>query len=149
MSYRMACDHADIVTGIMSLAGAMPLDTSVCKPKNAVTVLEVHGTADTTIAYDGGSTASKAGGAAYPGATTSVADWATFDGCGTPADMSQPPLDIEADLAGAETTVTEYKSGCQSGAQVDLWTMNGAGHIPGFNATFVPAVFDFLLAHSR
>ncbi len=150
MSYRMACDHADIVTGIMSLAGAMWLDTSQCKPKNPVTVLEVHGTADTTIVYGGGSTSGvDAGGGVYPGATTSVADWATFDGCATPADTSQPPLDIEASLAGAETSVTEYKTGCQTGTQVDLWTINGAGHIPGFNTSFVPDVFDFLLAHSK
>ena len=148
MSYRMACDHADVVTGIMSLAGAMWLDTSKCKPVNPVTVLEVHGTADATIAYDGGTTG-VSGGGAFPAATTSVADWATFDGCATPPDTSQPPLDIEASLAGAETNVTEYKSGCQSGTQVDLWSINGAGHIPGFNATFVPAVFDFLLAHSK
>jgi len=150
MSYRMACDHADIVTGIMSLAGAMPLDVSLCKPKNAVTVLEVHGTADTTIAYDGGSTAGiNSAGGTYPSAPTSVADWATFDGCATPADTSQPPLDIEASLAGSETSVTEYKAGCAAGNQVDLWSINGAGHIPGFNASFVPAVFDFLLAHSK
>lgn len=147
MSYRMACDHADIVTGIMSLAGAMWLDTSKCKPSAPVTVLEVHGTSDGTIVYTGGSTGQ--GGGAYPAATTSVADWATFDGCATPPDTSKPALDLDVSLAGNETTVTEYAAGCTAGTQVDLWSMQGGVHIPAFGTTFVPMAFDFLLAHSK
>ena len=153
MSYRMACDHADTVAAIVSLAGATWLDTSRCKPSKPVSVLEVHGTADTAVVYTGGSSLAAdggtLGGSAYPGATTTVADWATYDGCSSPPDTSLPPIDIEASLPGAETHITRYAAGCHSGSEVDLWTMQGASHIPGFNPTFVPKAFDFLLAHSR
>jgi len=152
MSYRMACDHADVVAAIVSIAGAMWLDTSKCTPSAPVSVLEVHGTADMSIAYGGGSTGGGdggAGGGTYPGATTSVADWATLDGCASPPDTSQPPLDVDGSIPGAETQVTRYASGCRGGSEVDLWTIQGGVHIPGFGPSFGAMAFDFLLAHPR
>jgi hypothetical protein len=47
------------------------------------------------------------------------------------------------------TTVTQYQAGCKSGTGVDLWTMQGAGHIPGFTTDFCPDVVKFLLAHPK
>ena len=153
MSYRMACDHADVVAAIVSIAGAMWSDPSKCAPSAPVSVLEVHGTADTEIQYAGASTVPLDGGTqgavAYPGATTTVADWATLDGCATPPDTSQPNLDIDGNIAGAETTVTRYAAGCRAGSEVDLWSIQGEGHIPGFNSSFAPLAFDFLLTHGR
>ena len=150
MSYRMACDHADVVAAIVSIAGAMWLDTSKCNPTRPVSVLEVHGTADVEIYYDGGSTVSAdgatPGGGQYPGATTTVADWATFDGCSSPPDTSQPSVDIDDSHT---TTVTQYSAGCHAPSELDLWTMNGEGHIPGFSLSFAPMAFDFLLSHAR
>jgi polyhydroxybutyrate depolymerase len=145
MSYRMACDHADQVAAIVSLAGAMPTDVSLCKPSGPVSVLEVHGTADTTIAYDGASI----GGHPFPGATTTIADWVTLDGCSPTADTSAPMLDLEATLPGAETTVTKYATGCKPGGGAELWTITGAEHIPNFTSAFVPDAVDFLYAHPK
>jgi polyhydroxybutyrate depolymerase len=54
MSYRMACDHADKIAAIASVGGAMYLDATKCEPSRPVNVLEVHGTADEVIPYDGG-----------------------------------------------------------------------------------------------
>ncbi len=152
MSYRMACDQAGTVAAIASLAGATWLDTSKCEPSEPVSVLEVHGTADTEIAYDGGTTMASptaeggtGTGGQYPGATTSVADWASYDGCSSTANTSLPSLDI---AAGMSTAVTQY-TGCKGGAEIDLWTIQGGMHIPGFNADFAPDVFKFLLAHPK
>jgi polyhydroxybutyrate depolymerase len=147
MSYRMACDHADLVASIVSIAGAMWLDPSRCTPSASVPVLEVHGTSDMVIAYGGGSTG--AGGGQYPGATTTVADWAGFDGCATAPDTSSPNLDIDDSIAGAETTVTKYVSGCKSASEIDLWSIQGGVHVPGFNSSFGPMIFDYLLAHPK
>jgi polyhydroxybutyrate depolymerase len=142
MSYRMACDHAETVAAIASLAGATWLDTSKCKPSQPVSALEVHGTADQVVLFDGGTIT---GGGPYPGATTSVADW-VYDGCGAAGNTSLPNLDI---AAGMSTTVTQYASGCRNGSEVDLWTIQGGMHIPGFNPTFGTDVFKFLLAHPK
>jgi polyhydroxybutyrate depolymerase len=145
MSYRMACEHADQIAAIVSLAGAMPADASICKPSGPVSVLEVHGSADSVIAYDG----SAINGHAYPGAETSVMDWVTLDGCDTTPDTSAAPLDLEAALTGAETTVTKYEKGCKPGGGAELWTIAGGDHIPNFTADFVPDAVDFLYAHPK
>ena len=147
MSYRMACDHADVVASIVSIAGAMWLDASKCKPSGPVSVLEVHSNTDMTISYAGGTTG--AGGGQYPGATTTVGDWVTIDGCATPGNTSLPNLDIDSTVPGAETSVTQYQAGCRDTTEVDLWTINGDGHIPGFNSSFAPMIFQFLLAHPK
>jgi polyhydroxybutyrate depolymerase len=39
MSYRMACEHADMVAGVMTLAGETFLDTTRCKPSAPVPIL--------------------------------------------------------------------------------------------------------------
>lgn len=145
MSYRMACDHADQIAAIASLAGAMFDDVSSCTPANPVSVLEIHGTADNTILYAGGSIA----GRPYPGAETSIEDWVSLDGCVDSPDLSAPPLDLVATLAGAETDVTRFQAGCASASGVELWTMNGASHIPAFTPQFAPGLVDFLFAHPK
>ena len=53
MSHRMACDAADRVAGIVALAGDNWQDPSKCNPTAPVAVLQVHGTADTEVPYDG------------------------------------------------------------------------------------------------
>jgi polyhydroxybutyrate depolymerase len=145
MSYRMACDHADQIAAIASLAGAMFDDVTQCHPSEPVSVLQIHGTADTTINYMGGMIQNHA----YPSAATSVLDWATFDGCATTPDAAPPPLDLESSLPGDETTVTAYGTGCRPGGRAELWTIQGGSHIPALGPAFAPSVIDFLLAHPK
>ena len=47
MSYRMACDHADEVAAVVSIAGATFDDTADCAPVRPVSTLQIHGTSDT------------------------------------------------------------------------------------------------------
>ena len=75
MAYRMACDHSDTVAAIVSVAGAMYDDAKKCSAAQPVSVLQVHGTSDRTVPYQGGTI----DGIKVPGAMTTVVDWATFD----------------------------------------------------------------------
>lgn len=145
MSYRMACDHADVIAGIVSIAGATFQDTTKCHPSGPVAVLQVHGTADKEVIYGGSTTA----GDVYPGAAQTVTDWATYDGCATTPDTSSPNLDLDDQLAGAETTVSKFTSGCAKNGQVELWSIQGGSHIPSFSAAFDPDALDWLLAHPK
>ena len=54
MAYRMACQSADLIAGIASLAGTTFLDSSRCTPSQPVNILHIHGTADATVPYAGG-----------------------------------------------------------------------------------------------
>ncbi len=144
MTHRMACDHADVIAAVVSMAGA--IDAARCAPAEPVAVLQVHGTADTTIRYDGGNLS--AGGPNYPAADETAAQWALLDGCDDVAADDPTPLDLDSALAGAETRVTRW-SGCQAGGAAELWTVEGAGHVVAGNTGFVPALLDFLFAHPR
>jgi polyhydroxybutyrate depolymerase len=145
MSYRMACEHGDQIAAIASLAGAMYQDVAKCPAADPVSVLQIHGTTDSVIAYNGGSLPNMV---TFPSAATSVGDWVTFNKCEATADTSATPLDLESTLAGNETTITSY-TGCQSGTGVTLWTIPGGSHIPTFTANFIPGVLDFLYAHPK
>ena len=108
-------------------------------------MLQVHGTLDGTIKYAGG----LFGGVPYPGAVESVEQWAGFGGClatGTPLPTL---LDYVVSLPGAETRVTLYNTGCELGGAAELWTLQGAPHVPDFNSAFTADLVDWLLAHPR
>ena len=52
-------------------------------------------------------------------------------------------------IAGPETDI-ERASGCAGGSDVELWKIEGAGHIPLWNERRWPtAALDFLLRHRR
>jgi polyhydroxybutyrate depolymerase len=114
MAYRMACELAGRVTGVGSVAGAMTLEG--CLPTRAVAVIEIHGTADPLVPYDGGATA---GGATQPSPPTPavVHRWASLDHC------SPEPV---TEVKGPVTTSTW--PGCAAGAAVKLLTIDGGGH---------------------
>jgi len=149
MDYRMACDHADQIAAIASLAGAMYDDPTACHASGPVNVLEIHGTADTEVIYDGSPGDGTPGNGPYPGAETTVKDWASIDGCSLTPDTSSPPLDLDTDLPGAETTVTTYAKGCKPGGSATLWTIQGGSHLPNIGDTFRKDLFTWLLAHPK
>jgi polyhydroxybutyrate depolymerase len=139
MSYRMACHVSDMVTGIASLAGAMYGDSGQCEPDNEVSILQIHGTEDPTIPY--------AGTALYPSARGGAEFWASKNGC-----SSDSTVKASIDLVGNTDTETVVESWtpCRGDVQVELWKIEGAGHIPGFRpGVFSERVLGFLMASDR
>jgi polyhydroxybutyrate depolymerase len=145
MSHRLACDRASTVAAILSLAGAQWDDLGRCEPSGPVSVAEVHGNADQTILYDGGSTSE----GVYPAAPTTVADWNTRNGCTGALTATGQTLDLDAVLPGNETVVQGYQ-GCPAGIDVQLWTIQGGMHIPNLNhPQWGEYVWSFLSAHPK
>ena len=144
MSYRMACDHADQVAAVVSLAGATWLSTSKCKPKQKVSVLQIHGDLDATIKYTGASIA----GYGYPGGAQTAKIWAAYNGCKAATSVGSNKLDLDATISGAETVVARHQ-GCPSGISVELWTIKGGGHVPIFTANFAKQTWAFFKGHPR
>jgi polyhydroxybutyrate depolymerase len=142
MSYRMACDHADLLAGAISIAGTMDVDPTHCHPSDTVHILHVHGTADRTIGYHGGAFM-----APYTGAVETVSRWAAFDGCR--AATEGPVLDLDTRRPGAETTVTRFVEGCRRGGSVELWTMVGSGHHIEPTDEFRREIADFIATHPK
>jgi polyhydroxybutyrate depolymerase len=155
MSYRLACAHPDLIAAIVSLAGATFAKPGDCAPTAPVGVLQIHGTADDTIAFKGGTIEGLSSGtpmASYPGAESTVRAWATYDGCGATPSVVNEHVDVDADLsdagAPAEASVSRWK-GCKPGGAVELWTMPGGNHAPTISKSFPGAVLDFLQAHPK
>lgn len=147
MAYRMACDHADVVAGVVSLEGAMAADPSACDPSEPVSVLQIHGTADNVIRYEGGTKNDADPSAApYPGAQQSVAMWAGHNGCDTPPSAPAPGPVIDDTKAAAQ--VTSFAN-CDDGSAVELWTVPDGTHVPSLAAGFTQAAVDFLMAHPK
>ena len=153
MSHRMACDRADKVTAIASISGVTFADPARCAPTAPVAILQVHGTDDETIDFQG-SVLQVPGvpDAPYPGAAETARLWLGFDGCDPALSETTRRIDAVADIGGsdgpAETTVAESTS-CDAGGRVELWTMHGVGHVPTFSDAFPDAVLDFLLAQEH
>jgi polyhydroxybutyrate depolymerase len=141
MAYRMACDRADVVTQIAGLAGLGP--TTPCTPSQPVQVLHIHGTADSTVPYEGGDF----GSVRAPGAVATVAAFATRNGCqGAPAGAGTK--DLDSNLDGAETTVA-VTGDCPATGAADLWTIEGGAHLPALSAGFDDELTGWLRAHPR
>ena len=144
MSYRMACEHSDTIAAIASLAGAMRADADTCTPAQPVSVIQVHGTSDTTISYQGG----QIGANPYPSAEQSVRGWQTLNGCATDATSSAGVYDLDEVIPGLDTDTVTY-SGCRNATEVALWTIPNGPHSPQLSAGFASAVFDFFDAHPK
>ncbi|MHC4080877.1 MAG: hypothetical protein ACYS15_14645 [Planctomycetota bacterium] len=146
MSYRMACDHANLVASIASFAGATFLDPADCAPVEPVYTLQIHGTSDDVINYNGGCIPL---GGCYPGAVQTVETWAGYDGCSLVGEPQPDMLDIDAGIPGDETTVVRYDDGCLPGGSAELWTIAGGSHSPNLSADFNRLVLEYLLAHPK
>jgi polyhydroxybutyrate depolymerase len=145
MSYRMACEHADAIASIVSLAGATFADPADCAPSEPVAILQIHGTADATISYEGGTF-----GGSYPGAVETAEIWAAYDGCGeTPTAGEDRDLDDGEGKEGDESTTLQWSDGCDPGGLAELWTIPEGAHAPSLSDTFSRQAIEWLLDHPK
>ena len=127
LAYLYACEHADRVTAVGSVAGSMILDW--CRPTRPVSVIEVHGTADDEVAYQGAPVPSGSGrpdGLNTPSTMALGQRWADLDGCPAPS----------AAQANGPVSTTTW-AGCRNGSAVSVVSVTGGGHVwfaPGLGA---------------
>jgi polyhydroxybutyrate depolymerase len=130
MAYRLACDLASRISAIASVAGVMV--TEDCRPNRPVSILEMHGTADTLIPYAGGRNPDPGDDLKYLLSTAAVIQtWAKLDGCsGKPAETTDG------------VTKTSTWTACRARTAVRLDTIVGGHHVWfGFNQG-LPPPFD-------
>ncbi len=143
MSFRMAYEHSDAIAAIASLAGANHNEMRDAPP-NPVHVLQIHGTIDETIQFQGG----EIQGNRYPGALASVRRWASYNGC-SQSGVGRELRDLEASLPGHESGVLKFEVGCKPGGSAELWTIASGTHVPVISDTFSAQVVEWLLAHPK
>jgi polyhydroxybutyrate depolymerase len=107
MAYRLACQLSDRIVAIASVAGALRIDD--CSPAKPVSILEMHGTFDSTVPY--------AGDTFFPSTMSTIQRWVTLNGCsGAPAQTA------------SGITTTSLWTGCRGGTAVRLDTIAQGQH---------------------
>lgn len=114
MVWRYLCASAGRLHAAVSVGGTRTVD---CTPNAAVPVLQVHGTADRTVPYEGGQSVLAAIlGVTFAPVEATLEGIASEMGCGQPSD-------------GDEGSVRRRRwAGCGGDAAVELWSLNGWGH---------------------
>ncbi|HEX6869628.1 MAG TPA: PHB depolymerase family esterase [Micromonosporaceae bacterium] len=135
MAHRLGCDLADRVVAIAPVAGGMPVAVSAgCRPVRPVAVLDIQGTADPLVPYQGGEvTVPGTGGqrGELLSATRTATRWARLNGCAGVATTGSVPDRAE------DGTRTTSQSWC--GGRVQLYTVDGGGHAWPGGLPYLPA----------
>lgn len=139
MSGFLACKLAGRIAAFAPVSGNYYALPGGCHPGRAVPILEIHGTADPIVPYDG-IPASVSPQWPLPSVAQWLQDWATRDGC------TQGPLVFLQTPA----VTGEHWIHCEGNASVVHYRMEGEGHsLPGTiggEATNV-LLWDFFQAH--
>ena len=108
MAHHMACKGLPGLRAVASLAGTSYVEDSSCDGAPPVSVLQIHGTADGVIRFEGDESQpdSKGDGerALYAGAQDMATRWSSRAGCDWPErPQAYATLDLDQYVAGSET----------------------------------------------
>ena len=151
MAHHMACKGLPGLRAVASLAGTSYVEDSGCDGAPPVSVLQIHGTVDNVILFEGDESDSDPKGegerAFYAGAQDMVMRWSQRAGCNW-LEHPQPyaTLDLDQYVPGSETRAFRLESGCADGINIELWMGEGSSHSPGYGDAFVDALVDWLLS---
>ena len=146
MSYRLACDSMPGLTAIAVLGSSSFTDPERCASARPISVLHMHGTNDTTVAFEGGTIP---GQGSLPAARELNQRWAERAGCDLSLAENLPSLNMDSWAGGDETSITRYRSGCRDNLVVEFWEMESSAHLPRLTGDFGQRILAWLYDSSR
>jgi polyhydroxybutyrate depolymerase len=118
MSYTLACARADRIAAIASVTGGFtPLQYASCNPSRPVSVMQIHGTADATVPYNGN--------VQFVAVDTLIKYWVNHNGC--PSQPMVTPVPNTNTSDGCTATRYDYQS-CSANTEVVFYKIDGGGH---------------------
>ena len=140
MSYELACQLGNRIAAIASVTGSMTAGRLAgCTSGRPVPVLEIHGTADNTVPYNGGTALQ------FVAIPTLLNSWVQRNGCNPTPTITAVPDINPADGCTAERSVW---AGGRNGSVVEHFRIIGGGHTwPG--SAFVIGVTNQDISASR
>jgi len=135
MSYTLACELNDKIAAVASVTGAMAESyVPNCVPNRAVPVMQIHGTADNVVFYEGTEDVN------IP-IEAVVQFWVNNNGCNTRADTIV--VDNTDTTDGSTAVRIEYNQ-CSADESVVFYKIEGGGHTwPGASLTIGVTNRDF------
>lgn len=127
MSHRLGCELSQKIAAISPVASNIPVNmASVWAPPRPVPLLIINGTEDPLVPWAGGDIHF---GKAKLGQALSVADtvkfWVTNNKCTSVPLVTQLP---DKDTSDGTRVQREIYGGCENGAEVVLYAVEGGGH---------------------
>lgn len=120
LSYSLACELNHRIAAIASVTGSMiQAKLNACNPQRPVPVMEIHGTADNTVPYNGQALTT------FVAIPTLVNAWVGFNHCNPTPSITQVPDINTTDGCTAERQVY---SGGDKGSTVEHYKITGGGH---------------------
>ena len=118
MSYELACGLSNRIAAIASVTGSMVFEhLGACNAQHPTPVMEIHGTADGTVPYNGN--------ALFVPIDTLVNYWAGYNNCSlTPVITPVPDINT---TDGCTAELYDYGNG-DLGSRVELYKISGGGH---------------------
>lgn len=110
LSHRLACELSDRVAAIASVSGVLGVKS--CAPSRPVPVMQLHGTRDRVVPFDGNPSLG------FPSVEATVTGWAERNEC------TDAPRAV---FARDDVTCTTMDA-CGGGSEVTLCTIEGGGH---------------------
>jgi polyhydroxybutyrate depolymerase len=127
LSYILACQSEYCFAAVASVAGTMTQNTlDACNPIHATAVMQIHGTSDFVVGYNGSQFAGL-------GVDQIIEYWGNTNGCAADPILQDIPNSNLLDLS----TVQKYTwLPCDGSSELVLFRIDGGGHQwPGTNAT--------------
>ena len=116
MANRLGCARADVFSAIAPVAGTLGSGFP-CAASQPVSVLEIHGTADDVVPFNGGPMVGRGGPSDIVAAPAMAARWRELNGCPAPVEDSPAP------------GIRRFTSaGCNGGTEVAFVQIDGGGH---------------------
>jgi polyhydroxybutyrate depolymerase len=116
MAYKLACEASDIFAAVGVVSGVVI--SAPCLPREPVSVIQIHGTADENVPLAGGVGRKALTRTSYPPAADSVALWVGIDGCNKEPVQSEPAPQLH---------LRDYRL-CRRGTEVAYFVVDGGGH---------------------
>lgn len=119
MSYRLACDAADVFSAIGSVAGTD--NTTSCTPSRPIPVMHIHALNDPNVVYTGGCGPACQGNdwaIEFNSVPATISKWVKLNSC------KNPPQTVLSHTG----VVCELYTGCKNNANVKLCTTTEGGH---------------------
>ncbi len=120
LSYALACEMNDRIAAIASVTGDMiQSKLNACNPQRPVPVMEIHGTADDVVPYNGAPLST------FVPIPTLVSAWVGFNHCNPTPAITQVPDINTTDGCTAER---QLFTGGDKGSTVEHYKITGGGH---------------------
>ena len=138
MSYHLACNLSSKIAAIASVTGSMSKQTlESCNPNHPTSILQIHGTIDGSVPFDGSSALG------MEGINDVMNYWQVFNGCN-----SEPLIKVEDYFVLGFAVEHQTFQNCINDVQVELYKVEGMWHTwpseERFGISATEIIWDFI-----